>query len=319
MTRVGYHASHEQFPPGDLLELVARAHDAGFDALMCSDHFHPWSRAQGHGGHAWTWLGAAMSRVDASFGVVNSPVGRYHPAVIAQAVATLASMFPDRFWIAVGSGEAINECITGEEWPSKDARNRRLLEAVDVMRALWRGETVHHRGAFRVEHAQLFTRPESPPQVFVAALSEATAKWGAQWADGLITVSQPLEKLKPIVEAFREHGGAGKPIHLQVKLSYAATEADALEGAHAQWRTNVLEPSVSEDVCTPQAYEALGEHVTAEQVAKAVHVSADPARHVEWLRDYAQLGFDALYLHNVNRAQRDFIDVFGREVLPKLR
>ncbi|MDR0182160.1 TIGR03885 family FMN-dependent LLM class oxidoreductase [Lysobacter arvi] len=319
MTTLGYHASHEQFPPGELLDLAAHARQAGFDAMMCSDHFHPWSRAQGQSGHAWSWLGAAMARVDTSFGVVNSPVGRYHPAVIAQAVATLASMFPERFWLAVGSGEAINETITGEEWPSKDARNRRLLEAVQVMRALWRGETVNHRGAFRVEHAQLFTRPESLPQVYVAALSPETAAWGAQWADGLITVSQPMEKLRPIVQAFRDNGGADKPLLLQVKLSYAQSDEDALRGAHEQWRTNVVEPALTEDVSTPQAYEALGERVTPEKVAGSVHVSADPSKHVAWLRAYVELGFHALYLHNVNRWQREFIDVFGREVLPALR
>ncbi|WP_206858638.1 TIGR03885 family FMN-dependent LLM class oxidoreductase [Lysobacter changpingensis] len=319
MSRIGFHASHEQFPPGELLELVARAREAGFDGMMCSDHFHPWSRAQGHSGHAWSWLGAAMARTDATFGVVNAPVGRYHPAVIAQAAATLASMFPGRFWMAVGSGEALNECITGEEWPSKDARNRRLLEAVEVMRALWRGETVNHRGAFRVSHAQLFTRPGAPPDVHVAALSPETAAWGAGWADGLITMSQPMETLRPIVEAFRANGGEGKPVILQVKLSYARSEDDALRGAHEQWRTNVLEADLSEDLCTPQAYEALGEQVAPEKVAEAVHVSADPARHVQWLREYASLGFDALYLHNVNRWQREFVEVFGREVLPRLR
>jgi len=317
--KIGYHASHEQFPPGELLELAAHAHAAGFDAMMCSDHFHPWSRAQGQSGHAWSWLGAAMARVDTTFGVVNSPVGRYHPTVIAQAAATLASMFPDRFWIAVGSGEAINETITGAEWPSKDARNRRLLEAVDVMRALWRGETVNHAGAFRVSHAQLFTRPESPPRIYVAALSPETAAWGAGWADGLITVSQPMEKLEPIIDAFRGNGGKDKPVQLQVKLSYAKTDEDALRGAHEQWRTNVVAPSLTQDVSTPQAYEALGEQVTPEKVAEAVNVSADPARHVRWLREYASLDVEALQLHNVNRWQREFIDVFGREVIPKVR
>jgi coenzyme F420-dependent glucose-6-phosphate dehydrogenase len=319
MIRIGYHASHEQFAPDELLELVAHAEAGGFDAAMCSDHFHPWSRSQGQSGYAWSWLGAALARTRLSFGVVTAPIGRYHPAIIAQAAATLDVMFPQRFWLSVGSGEALNDRIVGGHWPGKDERNRRLLEAVEVMRALWRGGPVHHSGAFVVEHAELFTRPTASLPVLVAALSPETASWGAGWADGLITASQPMEKLKPIVEAFRDGGGKGKPMFLQVKLSYARDDAQALRGAHEQWRTNVLEPRLSEDVSTPQAYEALGEAVSEQDVARAVHVSSDCARHVEWLRGYVGLGFDAFYLHNVNRDQRGFIDAFSRNVLPALR
>lgn len=319
MVQIGYHASHEQFAPDALLELVRHAAASGFDAAMCSDHFHPWSRAQGHSGYAWSWLGAAMARTDLSFGVVTSPVGRYHPAIIAQAVATLAVMFPGRFWMSAGSGEALNERIVGGHWPGKDERNRRLLEAVEVMHRLWRGETVEHRGAFVVEAAELFTRPATPPPVMAAALSPETAAWSAGWADGLITVSQPLEKLRPIVDAFRDNGGAGKPMYLQVKLSWAHSDEAALHGAHEQWRTNVFPGDVSEDLSTPRAYETLAERVQPDEVARAVHVSADCARHAEWLRGYAELGFDRLYLHNVNRDQRGFIDAFARHVLAQLR
>jgi coenzyme F420-dependent glucose-6-phosphate dehydrogenase len=319
MTRIGFHASHEQFPPGDLLALAAHAEACGFDALMCSDHFQPWSRAQGQSGHAWTWLGAAMATTACSHGVVNAPVGRYHPAIIAQATATLDAMFPGRFWLAAGSGEALNERIVGGAWPDKSERNRRLLEAVEVMRALWRGECVDHHGAFHVEQARLFTLPSKVPPVFVAALSASTAAWGARWADGLITASQPLDKLQPIVDAFRDNGGAGKPLYLQVKLSHAADEDRALQGAHEQWSTNVLDAALSEDISTPQAYEALAERVSPEQVAEAVHVSADTAQHARWLQAYIDMGFDALYLHNVNTGQKAFIEAFARDVLPRLK
>lgn len=319
MIDIGYHASHEQFAPDELLRLVQHAEQAGFDCGMCSDHFHPWSHAQGQSGFAWSWLGAALAGTSWSYGVVTAPAGRYHPAIIAQAAATLATMFPGRFWVSAGSGEALNDRIVGGHWPGKDERNRRLCEAVEVMRALWRGETVNHRGAFVVDSARLFTRPESPPPVIVPALSPETAAWGAGWADGLITISQPKEKLQPIVDAFRQNGGEGKPMYLQVKLSYAARDEDALRGACEQWRTNVLPAELSQDVSTPQAYEALAEQVTEDDVAKAVHVSSDPAQHVRWLRDYADMGFERLYLHNVNRSQRGFIDAFAREVLPALR
>src|SRR5690606_14452875 len=209
MARVGFHASHEQFPPGELLRLVQRAESAGFQCAMCSDHFHPWSRAQGNSGHAWTWLGAAMAATKFPFGVVNAPVGRYHPAVIAQAAATLADMHGDRFWLAAGSGEAINECITGQRWPAKDVRNRRLREAVEVMRALWRGEEVTHHGEFTVERARLYSLPPRPLPVIAAALSPETARWAGNWADDLITISQPREKLRAVLDAFRQGGGHG--------------------------------------------------------------------------------------------------------------
>ena len=318
MALVGFHASHEQFAPSELLRLVQAAEAAGFQAAMCSDHFHPWSRAQGQSGHAWAWLGAAMARTRCPFGVVNSPVGRYHPAVIAQAAATLAEMHGDRFWLAAGSGEALNECITGERWPAKDVRNRRLREAVDVMRALWRGEEVNHDGEFTVARARLYTLPPKPLPIIAAALSPETARWAGEWADGLITVSQPRDKLRKVIEAFREGGGTGKPVHLQVKLSWAATEADARDGAHEQWRTNVFESTVSEDLRTPEQFEAAAKFVTPRDLDPAVRVSADLSRHAAWLQEDLDAGIDQLLLHNVNRGQDAFIEAFGREVLPQL-
>src|SRR5690606_26724846 len=191
MARVGYHASHEQFAPDALLRLVQRAEQAGFGAAMCSDHFHPWSSAQGNSGHAWTWLGAAMATTALPFGVVNAPGGRYHPAVIAQAAATLAVLHGERFWLAVGSGEALNECITGEPWPPQDRRKTRLREAAEVMRALGRGGEVSRFGEVVVDRARLYSLPATPPPLFAAALSPETARWAGGWADGLITVTQP--------------------------------------------------------------------------------------------------------------------------------
>jgi G6PDH family F420-dependent oxidoreductase len=176
MTTIGYHASHEQFAPSELRDCVIAAERAGFAAAMCSDHFAPWSRRQGHSGFAWAWLGAALQATTLSLGVVNAPGDRYHPAIIAQAAATLAEMFPGRFWLALGSGQALNEHITGARWPPKPERNARLLECVAVMRALWRGETVTHHGLIEVEEARLWSLPQSPPQVVGAALSEETAE-----------------------------------------------------------------------------------------------------------------------------------------------
>jgi coenzyme F420-dependent glucose-6-phosphate dehydrogenase len=318
MTLVGYHASHEQFGPTELLQRVVQAEHSGFAGAMCSDHFHPWSSEQGNSGHAWSWLGAALQATSFPLGVVNAPVQRYHPAVIAQAAATLSTMFPDRFWLAVGDGQNLNEHITGEPWPAKDERRRRLDEAVGVIRSLWGGETVTHRGRIVVEDAHLYTRPERPPRLVGAATTPATASRVARWADALITISKPLEELRPVLDAFREGGGEGKPLLLQVQLSFAPDETAALSAAHEQWRTNIFESAVLTDLRMPADFEAAAEFVAPGDLTDAVNVSADPSRHLDWLAGYIELGIDELYLHNVHRDQERFIDVFGNEVLPAL-
>lgn len=317
MPTIGFHASHEQFPPSELLALTKHAAAAGFSAAMCSDHFHPWSEPQGESGFAWSWLGAAMQATSLPFGVVNAPGYRYHPAIIAQAAATLAEMFPGRFWLAVGSGERLNEHITGEAWPPKQHRNARLRECVDVMRALWAGHTVTHRGLVNVEEARLFTLPETAPRVIGAALTEQTAEWMGAWADGLITVSAPVERLKGVIDAFRRGGGTG-PVLLQVKLAYAASDAEALSEAHRQWRSVVFDSAVLAELRMPAEFDAASRLVGADEMHAFVHISSDTQRHAAWIREYVELGIETIHLHNVHCDQRRFIDDFGEHVLPAL-
>jgi probable non-F420 flavinoid oxidoreductase len=316
---IGFHASHEQFAPDRLLRLVVAAEEAGFDAAMCSDHWAPWSTAQGESGFAWSWLGAAMQATSLPFGVVNAPGQRYHPAIIAQAAATLEVMYPGRFWIAVGSGELMNEHLTGERWPPKAERNARLLECAEVMRALWAGETVTHRGHVTVSEARLWTRPQRPPLLVGAAVTPQTAGWVAGWADALITVVQPDEALDAVVRAFRSNGGAGKPMYLQVHLAYAPTDGEARDAAFAQWRQNTLPSSVMTDLAHPEQFSAAAAHVTADDVASVVRISSDLQQHVAWLRTDIERGFDGLFLHEVGTNQERFVEAFGREVLPALR
>jgi probable non-F420 flavinoid oxidoreductase len=286
---------------------------------MSSDHFSPWSDRQGESGFAWSWLGAAMATTSLPFRVVNAPGQRYHPAIVAQAIATLAEMFPDRLWVCLGTGEASNEHITGERWPAKPQRNARLLECVDVIRALLAGEEVTHHGLVDVDRARLWTLPEEPPPLIGAAVSEQTARWAGGWADGLATIHQPRERLERVVDAFREGGGEGKPMVLQVHVSWAPTEEEALRIAHHQWRTNVFAPPVCWDVETPEHFDELARHVREEDMHGSVLVSSDPSRHVEWIRAAAELGFDEINLHHVGQEQRAFIDTFGEHVLPALR
>jgi probable non-F420 flavinoid oxidoreductase len=318
VTLIGYHASHEQHPPSQLLADIRHATDAGFAAISSSDHLVPWSRSQGASGFAWSWLGAAMAHTQVPFGVVTAPGQRYHPVIIAQAIATLAEMNPGRLWVAMGSGEACNEHVTGDRWPAKPTRNARLLQSVDAIRALLRGEEVSVDDLIRIDRAQLWSLPTEVPPLIGAALSVETARWCGSWADGLITVHRPPDQLLPILEAFREGGGEGKPVRIQVKLAWARTDDEALAGAFEQWRTNVFESTLMADLERVEQFEAAAAHVRPDDVRASVLVSAEPGRHAEWLHELIALGVDELFLHHVPRPQSEFIDRFASEVLPQL-
>jgi probable non-F420 flavinoid oxidoreductase len=316
MALIGYHASHEQLAPGALLAAVREAEAVGFTAAMCSDHLAPWGEAQGHSGHSWSWLGAALEATSLTFGVVTAPVQRYHPAVVAQAIATLAEMYPGRFWAALGSGEALNEHVTGETWPRKKVRDARLLEAVDVIRRLHAGDEVSVDGHVKVDRARVWSLPEEPPPLIGAAVSEETARTVGGWADGLITVNQPPETLERVVRAFREKGG-DKPAYLQVHLSWADSEEQALEIAYEQWKTNVFGSALAWNLETPGQFDEAARFVRPEDVRRSVLVSSDVDQHLSRLTEYAEIGFDRIYLHHVGQEQRDFIRVFGERVLPE--
>ncbi|AFZ74391.1 TIGR03885 family FMN-dependent LLM class oxidoreductase [Natronobacterium gregoryi] len=320
MSDIGYHASHEQFTPSTLLEYVGLADEYGFTDVLASDHFHPWSERQGESGFVWSWLGSAMERTGMAFGTVNAPGYRYHPAIIAQAAATLRESYPERFWLSVGSGQLLNEGITGTDWPIKDDRNARLEECAELMRRLWDGEEVTHEAQLTVERARLYTRPETAPPLVGAALSEETARWLGEcdWTDGLITVATPdQEGLERRIEAFRD-GSPDGDVYCKVQLSYDTDEDDALEGAYDQWRTNCVPGPVTQTLRTPGEFDELGEEISSEQVAENVRVSADLDEHREWLETDRALGVDKLLLHNVNRNQEQFIEAFGESVLPEL-
>jgi len=318
MTTYGFHSSHEQIHPSELLKAVTRAEQAGFGAAMSSDHFSPWSERQGQSGFAWSWLGAALQATSLPFGVVNAPGQRYHPAIIAQAIGTLGAMFPERFWAALGTGEASNEHITGDRWPRKELRTRRLRECVDIIRALLAGEEVSHDGLVTVDRARLWSRPEVPPKLVGAAVSVDTARWCAEWADGLITVGGPVDHLREVIGAYRDAGGRGK-VALQVHLSWAESDDEAMAVAHDQWRSNVFSPPVSWDLDTPELFDVVSANVSSEQIAEVVNVSSDLGWHAATINEYADLGFEEIYLHHVGQEQAPFIDAFGAKVLPQLR
>lgn len=339
MTRVGFHNSHEQVHPSALLAATQHAEQAGFDAAMCSDHWAPWSVHQGHSGFAWTWLGAAMATTRLPFGVVNAPGQRYHPAIIAQAAATLGAMFPGRFWVALGSGENMNEHITGDAWPPKAERDARLRESVEVIRALLAGEEVTHHGLVTVDRAQLWTLPEVPPRLIGPAVSVETARAHADWADGLVTVNQEPGKLRRVVEAYREAGGRG-PISLQVHVSYATDPAEAWRLAREQWAGNAAGPPRAWDIATTEEFDRVAQTVDDDTLGTSVVIEHDPARLRDRLVDLVEIGFDEVYLHQVATDVRPdhhkhadatptvthppssldaFIDLAAEHLLPALR
>jgi probable non-F420 flavinoid oxidoreductase len=282
---------------------------------MCSDHLHPWSERQGQSGFAWSWLGAALEATDLSFGTVCAPGQRYHPVVVAQAGATLSEMYPERFWLAVGSGEALNESVTGEPWIAKPQRRQRLRECVDVMRALWAGEVVTHEGLVQVRNAKIYSRPEKPPAIIGACLTPETAEWMGAWADGILTVSQDREKMKCIVDAFRAGGGRGKPMFLQVVLSFAQSQDEAKRAAWEEWRQAALQQELLADLDSPAAFDRACAGLRPDDVAASIRVSASAEQHLEWLAQDVELGFDCLYLHNVHRDQERFISTFAERVV----
>jgi probable non-F420 flavinoid oxidoreductase len=317
VTIVGLHHSHEQIAPSVLLEVARAAEAAGFGGGMSSDHFSPWSARQGESGFAWSWLAAAMATTSLPFGVVNAPGQRYHPAIIAQAAATICEMFPRRLWIALGSGEASNEHVTGEPWPDKPTRNARLRECVDVMRALFAGEEVTHHGLVHVDRARLWTLPAEPPPLVGAAVSEPTARWLAGWSDGLATICQARETMERVIGGWRDAGGDGRLV-IQVHVSWAPTDEEALAIAHDQWRTNVFSPPIPWDLDTVEAFDEAARHVRPEDLRGSVLVTSDLGQLSAWLHELLAFEPDELYVHHVGREQGPFIEAFAEHVLPGL-
>lgn len=321
MARIGYHASHEQFPPRDLLAYARLAEEAGFSGVMSSDHFAPWSHAQGHSGFMWTWVGAALQAIQLPVGFITVPGGwRYHPAIVAQATATLCQMFPGRVpWIAVGSGEALNECVVGADWPDKKERNARLLAGVEIMRRLWEGQEVNETSPVATQRAKLYTRAEQHPKIMAGVLSKETAGWAGRWADGLITINQPTEKLVEIIDAFRSTGGEGKPLLLQVHVAIAHDDTAARAHALDQWRSNAVSSDAAANLTMPEEFERLTQNVQPEDMDRHVFISSDGAKHAAKLSEYAEMGFSEIYVHNVGRNQREFIETYGKQVLPAMK
>jgi coenzyme F420-dependent glucose-6-phosphate dehydrogenase len=324
---VGYAAMLEQFAPGEAVALAAYAESRGFTGVSASDHFQPWVPAQGQSSFVWNVLTAVAERTTGDIGTgVTAPTFRWHPAVVAQASATLATMYPGRHWLGIGSGEALNEHIVGQYWPEAPERINRMFEAVELITKLFQGSRagrdVKHSGTyFRLESTRLWTMPEVPPPVLVATAGPVTARRAGRSADGLVTVGAPVEKVANLFgrveDGAREAGRPAPTKVLQLHLSWAPTDEAALAAALVEWPNGGMRFPRS-DIRSPYEFEQLAKLVRPEDFEGRVLISADPDVHRAAIQRYADLGADRIYLHNVGRNQREWIDVFARDVLPKL-
>ena len=313
MTRLGYALSSEEHGPRDLVKHAALAEEAGFEFALISDHFHPWIERHPHSPFVWGVLGAianATDRLVVGTGV-TCPTTRMHPAIVAHAAATAADLMPGRFFLGVGTGENLNEHILGDAWPEWDVRAERLEEAVEVIRALWSGEIVSHRGRhFRVQNARLHSLPESIPPIRVAASGERMAALAGRIGDGLIATGPD----KALVKAYREAGGKG-PLIGQVTLCWADTEKAARRTAHEWWPTAALHGEVTQELPNPAQFTDLVRDVTEDQVAEVITCGPDPRRHLDAIETFVDAGFDHVYLHQVGPDQAGFMEFARRELL----
>jgi G6PDH family F420-dependent oxidoreductase len=324
---IGFAAMLEQFGPREVVDQSVAAEAAGFSGVMAADHFQPWVPQQGNAAFVWNVMTAVAERTTGDIGPgVTCPSFRFHPAIVAQASATLAAMYPGRHWLGLGSGEALNEHIVGGYWPETPERINRMFEAIEIIKKLFgsRDKDVKHDGRyFKLESTRLWTLPEQTPPIYIATAGPVTAKKTGQYADGLITVGAPEGKLEMIrakcEEGCREAGkdpDAFKYI-LQLHLSWASTDEEAMTNAMVEWPNGGMK-FPKQDIRSPLDFEQMAKLVRPEDFQGRMLISSDPEKHREQIQKFLDLGFDQIYLHNVGRDQAGWIDVFGREVLPKL-
>lgn len=317
MPKYGYAISSEEHHPQDIVRHAQLAEAVGFPFVMISDHFHPWISLQGHSPFVWSVIGAlaqATKRIVIGTGV-TAPIIRIHPVIVAQAAATSAAMLPKRFFLGVGTGENLNEHVTGKRWPPHDVRVAMLSEAMAIMRMLWTGETQSYWGRFyTVEDARIFTLPEVPPEIMVAASGPKMAAIAGKIGDGLVTTSPDKE----IVSSFDEGGGQGKPRIGQLTVCYAPSEQQAKRTVHRIWPNSGLTGELSTELRTVVHFEQAVKMVTEEMATKDMPCGPDPDVHVAALRKYVEAGFDHVYIHQVGPDQEGFLRFYAREVLPEL-
>lgn len=316
MTEIGYALSSEEHTPNDLVRYARRAEEVGFTFALISDHYHPWVSAQGHSPFVWSVIGGiSQATQNLRLGTgVTCPTFRIHPAIIAQAAASAAAMMPGRFFLGLGSGEALNEHILGEQWPPADVRLDMLEEAVEVIRLLWQGDEASHYGDYyTVENARLFTLPDELPPIYIAAGGSSSAELAGQIGDGLISTA-PDESL---VQQFEAAGGRGKTRIGQVSVCWAEDEDQALETVYKIWPNAAMPGALSADLPTPDHFEQAAKLVRKEDIAKEMVLGSDKEKHLQQIEKMITAGFDLVYVHQIGPDQEGFFQFYQREILPE--
>jgi coenzyme F420-dependent glucose-6-phosphate dehydrogenase len=316
LTSYGYALSSEEHRPNDMVRFAQRAEEVGFPFAVVSDHFHPWTDSQGQSPFVWGVLGGIAQVTDTiKVGTgVTCPMIRTHPVIVAQAAATAADMLPGRFFLGVGSGEALNEHILGDRWPPADGRLEMLEEAVEVIRLLWQGGEQSHEGKhYRVENARIYTLPEVLPSIIVAASGEKAAQVAARCGDGLMSTSPDAEPIEQFVAA----GGKG-PRFGQITVCWAEDIDMAKKQAYELWPNAAISGQLSQDLPTPAHFEQAAEMVDEDDVAERVVCGPDPGRHLDMIRKYVDAGYDHIYFHQVGPDQEGFFRFYAEQILPAL-
>ena len=306
--KIGYHCSHEQFAPRHLFEYALKAEKAGFHHLSCSDHFAPWTDSQGESGNAWCWMGAVLAATNMTCGTVCASGYRYHPAVIAQMTATLSSLFPERFWLALGSGEYLNEQLTGLPWPRKEVRNEMLKESAEIIRDLLNGQDVTYHGHVSIETAKLYSLPKKAVRLWGAALSTQTAKYVKDFTDGVYTAGS-FEQVQEVVSICQK---SQKKTMLKLDISYAKTREQAIALGWEQWKYSLLGGSALSDLRYPKQFEEASQFLSQEHFAEQVVIATQPADIEAAILKFKDLDIEQINLHNVNKEQEPFIQAVSQ-------
>jgi G6PDH family F420-dependent oxidoreductase len=313
--KLGYALSAEEHSPADLVRRARLAEEAGFGFGLISDHIHPWTNRQGHSGFVWGVLGAigdTTERFRIGTGV-TCPLIRLHPAIVAHAAATAACLMPGRFFLGVGTGENLNEHVTGAKWPASDERLAMLEEAVAVMRELWRGDYVTHRGThYTVENLRIFDVPNDGVELAIAAMQPKAAELAGRIGDALINVA-PKEE---IIGTFDDAGGKRKPKYGKVTVCWAASKDEAKKTAFEAWPNVLVEGSASQELPLPSDFEQLVGDREPDDLEETLTMGPDPDEYLEELQQYADAGYTHAYVHQIGPDQDGFFDFARRELLP---
>ena len=317
LQKIGYKLSAEEFDAPELVEQAERAEEVGFHFAALSDHFHPWTDQQGESPFAWTVLGAIAASTESLQLItgVTCPTIRIHPAIIAQAAATTCSLLPGRFALGLGTGEALNEHILGDHWPPASERRHMLDEAIDVIRQLWEGgmQTFHGK-YFTVENARIYSLPDEPPPIYIAAGGDKAVKLAGEKGDGIISLVPDDE----VLQKFDAAGGEGKPRYAEVTVCWGEDRAEALKNACEWWPIVGLGGELSQELPLPRHFEAAADNVEPEDLEGKVAAGNDPEEHLDMIQRYIDAGYTHVWVHQIGPDQEGFFRFYEREILPKL-